>query len=234
MAGPRRDLAFGERGRFLRALAELGEVKAAARVCGLPSHFLYRVRGRDAGFAGAWDEALASRAVVERGRGRVQRKTVTRRQWTRAYAEQAVEVAAQTGSLKSVAARTGFCADTIRKARRGSPGFDAAIREALADATVRLEAELLDRASSAMCFDGLSTNGVGEEAGAGPVRFAEALDLVKHRRAVEAREARALLHGRGRFAERPSMEDVRDRVKARLAALRRAREVTHEAERGEP
>lgn len=212
MAGPRRELAFGERGRFLRALGEVGDVRAAARIAGIERYILYRLRRRDAGFAAAWAEALAARPVVERGRGLTQAKRVTRRQWSPADAERAVAAAAETGSLKAVAARTGYCADTIRNRRRSSPGFDAAIREALAQATDRLEAELLDRASEAMAVP-------PADGAAVPVRFAEALDLVKHRRAVEAREARAGARGRG---PAPSLEEVRDRVKAKLAALARA------------
>lgn len=222
--GKRNELAFGEQGRFLRALAETGDVKAAARIAAIAPYRLYRLRRYDPKLAAEWDEALAVRPVVERGRGVTQSKRVTRRQWTPADAEQAVAVAAETGSLKAVAARTGFCADTIRKARRGAPGFDAAIREALAQATDRLEAELLDRASE--CFDRLSMSGMAGSGGAGaePVRFAEALDLVKHRRAVEAREARGLARAGRTGAGAPSIEDVRERVKAKLAALRRARE----------
>lgn len=222
MGAPRKELAFGQRGRFLRALAETGEVRAAARIARLAPYLLYRLRARDPAFAAAWAQALAGRPVVERGRGLTQAKRVTRRQWSAADAEQAVAVAAETGSLKAVAARTGFCADTIRKARRGAPGFDAAIREALAQATDRLEAELLDRASEAMGFDRLSMSGGESAGGAGtqPVRFADALDLVKHRRAVEAREARAALR---EAPPRPSLEDVRERVLGKLDALRRAR-----------
>lgn len=211
-------LAYGQRGRFLRALAELGQVRAAARIAGVAPYRLYRLRRRDADFAAAWDAARAARPVVERGRGLTQAKRVTRRQWRAEDAARALAVAVETGSLKAVAARTGFCADTIRKARRGSPGFDAAIRAALGEATVRLEAELLDRASEAMAVPRAPAPG-GE-----PVRFAEALELVKHRRAVEAREARGHAAGRGRIAGPPPIEDVRDRVKAKLAALRRARE----------
>lgn len=223
MGQPRKLLAFGERGRFLRALEETGEVKAAARIAGVAPYRLYRLRGHDPAFSAAWAAALAhgkaARVVAERGRGLTQVKRVTRRQWRAEDAARAVSVAAETGSLKSVAARTGFCADTIRKARRGSPGFDAAIRAALAQATDRLEAELLDKASAAM---GVPAAPCGGE----PVRFAEALELVKHRRAVEAREARgaARVLGRARpLAPSPAIEDVRDRVKAKLAALRRAR-----------
>lgn len=214
MGQQRTALAFGERGRFLRALRDTGDVKQAARIAGIERYLLYRVRDRDAGFAADWAQALAARPVVERGRGHTQAKRITRRQWTAADAERAVAIAAETGSLKAVAARTGFCADTIRKARRGAPGFDAAIRAALAEATDRLEAELLDRASEAMAVPA-SRPGEGE-----PVRFAEALELVKHRRAVEAREARAVLRA---SPPRPSLEDVRERVLAKLDALRRAR-----------
>lgn len=208
-----KNLAFGARGRFLRALEELGQVKAAAALTGVPCHELYRIRRRDPAFAAEWAAALAARPVIERGRGVVQRKRVTRRQWADGDAERAVAVAAETGSLKSVAARTGFSVDTVRSRRRRSPAFDAAMRAALAQATEALEAELLDRANEAMAVPG--------ETAPVAVSFANALDLVKHRRAVEARDVR---QGRGVAAvTEPSIEDVRDRVKAKLAALRRAR-----------
>lgn len=45
------------RSRFLDALAIDGDVSAAAFLCGLSRQSVYRLRGRDAGFARDWDAA---------------------------------------------------------------------------------------------------------------------------------------------------------------------------------
>ena len=200
-------------------------MRAAAGIAGVAPYFLYRVKKRDEGFAADWTEALAvgrASLVAERGRRVTQKKRIRRRQWQPEDSVRAVAVAAETGSLKSVAARTGFCADTVRKQRRGAPGFDAAIRAALAEATNRLEAELLDQASEAMAVPGSA--GATGPGGKAVVDFGQALELVKHRRAVEAREARGAARDPSRFAPpQPSIEEVRERVKAQLAAMRRER-----------
>lgn len=46
------------RRRFLRALAETGSVRAAAVVSGRTRSAWLNLRGRDPGFAAAWDQAL--------------------------------------------------------------------------------------------------------------------------------------------------------------------------------
>lgn len=48
------------RSRFLEVLAGAGDVSAAAVLCGLSRQSVYRLRGRDAGFARDWDAALAA------------------------------------------------------------------------------------------------------------------------------------------------------------------------------
>lgn len=60
MTEPNSSARVAVRRRFLESLAETGSVRAAATASGRPRGAWLLLRGRDPGFARAWDEALES------------------------------------------------------------------------------------------------------------------------------------------------------------------------------
>lgn len=60
----RRRWTHESRVRFLDHLAASGDVRAAARSCGLSRQSVYRLRARDRVFAQAWDVVLARRREI--------------------------------------------------------------------------------------------------------------------------------------------------------------------------
>jgi hypothetical protein len=121
--GSREGEHAGAKARFLAALRGDARVEAAAREAGFGLTWLYRMRGRDAGFASAWGEVLS-------GPGR-RRQRRTRQPEVDPHSLGAfLQVLMRGGSRQEAAAAGGFHLSTFERHRKRDAAFDAAWREA--------------------------------------------------------------------------------------------------------
>lgn len=149
----RRGIGSREMGAFVSALEQGAGVVDAAAGAGFALSSFYRLRRRDAGFARAWDEAVATSAgvmLVAPGNGRALQKRRTRRvRFTVERKEAFLAHFAATCDAKAAAEKADVCASTVDKHRQRDAAFREAWDEALQTGYRTLEAALLAEALSA-------------------------------------------------------------------------------------
>jgi hypothetical protein len=225
---------------FLRALGRTGNARAAAAEAGVNHGTCYNHRQRDAAFAKAWERVLArnkakkNRPSRASGRGGSADDLVLRHskrhgpqlvkagkgRWS-AKAERAfLGRLAETGCLRRAARAAGFSTTAIHNRLNLYPGFAEAAQAAIRRARVDFESMVLS--AGIATFD--PEPGAGEE-GPPKVTVAEAIAFLRL-----TPSAKGAGKGKGRRAEEPSIEEVRDEVLRRLAAIRRHREGRREDE----
>lgn len=130
---------------FITALEGGALVEAAAAEAGVALSTLYCRRERDAGFAAAWDEAVAKSAgpvlVWNQARRRYQKQQSRRVRFTRERKQAFLDHFAGSCNLEAAAAAAGVSADTVYEHLRRDPAFAEGFQEALALGYTLLEAE---------------------------------------------------------------------------------------------
>jgi hypothetical protein len=121
--------------KFLAALAQLKNVKAAARAAEVPSTSTYSYKGRNARFAAEWEAALNRQASPEPGEQEAQAS----RRWRASF----FDALAETSNVTAAAARANVPLPTIYKLRREDRYFAAKWLAALAEGYDNLEMELV-------------------------------------------------------------------------------------------
>lgn len=151
---------------FLAALADTGNVRLAARHCGLNRSMLTKRRAKHADFAQNWDAALAAAharfhlgggirlpeahgkplaarggepTIVRNRRGRFQLRLAQPGALTRAAEQAFLSALAASANVRLAAAATGFSHATIYSHRKRNPGFAREMRLALERGYDRLE-----------------------------------------------------------------------------------------------
>lgn len=125
---------------FLRELAVLGKVKAAATAAGVSVGTAYYLRQRNPAFAAAWEQAL--RPQQEAG-DKPARTTLPAIRPDSGWRVRFLEGLAETSNVRASAALAGIPAATAYKLRRVDAGFAARWRTALHEGYDNLEMELL-------------------------------------------------------------------------------------------
>lgn len=221
------------RGPFLRELRRTGNARAAARKAGIDDTTAYAARRRDARFAGQWAAAAAAgraaagkrpapkrapregvELVLRRGRKGDQLVKAGAGRWSARIERIVLTTLIQTGCLQRAADACGLSAEALYNRRRRYPEFAALWDAALREAEPRVPQML-----TAAAIAGLDPGAAG-------------LDVPK----ADIDQAIAICRMRGwGMADRPgrakppirvepSIEEVREEVERRLAALRRSRE----------
>ena len=239
----------GRRG-FLRALGRCGNVRMAAEEAGVGRSWLYRVRREEPAFAAEWEAAVAgfdsglvasdsplpnpspaegrgASAVVLRGNkfGRVQVAAARENDWTPEREEVFLGELGATCNVSASARAAGLSPKGVYARRRKWPAFASAWDEALTLGFVRLEAKLVRQATNGLRppdGDAVAARIAEADDDAAIMDTSLAINLLKqHEAAVRGTPGRR----RGAAqAQEPRIEDVRDRIVAKLDALKRARE----------
>lgn len=251
---PRMRLSQEKRDRFLELLGQTGNRRLAAEAIGVEPRLMDQRREFDPLLDRQWKEALdqaerrlsgasgpldciggAEPMVVRRGSdGRMKVVKAGPRRWSGPVEDRFFAALSATGNIAAAARSVGFSLSTIAHRRRKWPDFARRLEEALEDAEVALEFRLA-----------VSSGGWGgiEEAeperpsilpsqeyevapdpaagGSGDFDADLAMRFLKWR---EEKRRGGVRRGRGRMPPEPSIEEVRDTVLTRIAALRRHRE----------
>jgi hypothetical protein len=219
---------------YLEALAETGNMRAAAEVIGFRRNRMDGIRKRDPAFAADCAAALRTADARLKGaewqfegvdgpefqtlrrcrNGRVQIIAVGPGRWSKRVEDRFLAILSQCGNIEASARAVGFAGTDIFRRRRQWPGFDRRMAEALDEADVRLEFRLA-------CHG----NTVPPE-GDAPVDCPEvpfdpefALKYLKWRQEKKAGGGR-----RGRIPAPPSIEAVTEKIVRRVEAIKRHRE----------
>jgi hypothetical protein len=220
-------------GRFLTALEESGNVTLARETAGLGKERVYRLRRNDPEFAARWRAALAAfreRAerwdgidlealerdglTVKRGRGgEMQIYAAHPLAWTKRREDCFFACFAETGNVAAAARAAGFSGKAAWARARACPAFAERLAAARAEATERLEFQLIEQ----------GTNLLSGEGGARPDPQL-AMWLLKRE---DQRRAGSLKRGAGWRRPR-TIDEARDSILTKLAAFDRkqARERT--------
>jgi hypothetical protein len=134
---------------YLTAMRRGARQEDAARAAGFSRSAFSRLRGRDAGFARSFDDAVAFSSgprYVSAGKGRVlQLRRFRRVPFTDERKRVFLEYFAATCNLADSAEAAGVCASTVLKHLAADAEFAALFRTALEQGYARLEAALLQR-----------------------------------------------------------------------------------------
>jgi hypothetical protein len=225
------------RGRFLRALARTGNVTASAEAAGVDKSSVYARRKSDRAFARRWAKALETAGQVplherrpapaKAGTELIARRTkhgtklvrVSEGRWcTKVEAKITAELA-RTGSYRAAAKAGEISTVALSNRRKNDPALAARLAAAEARALERLPGLLA--AAAIASFDPEV-----EDEGLGKVDIAQAIAIVRLKGGAAAggtggRRARA---GSLYVKPEPRIEEVRDEVLARIAAIKRHRE----------
>lgn len=148
---------------FLQALAQTGNTREAARLCGLNRSMLTKRRAKDPVFAAEWEAAVAvgqgaartpppaATAAVRRpdyrpvrlANGRVQLRRAKPRSLDRAAEQAFLAALSATANVRLAARAAGFSHSAFYARARTDPGFARELRLALALGYERLEAALI-------------------------------------------------------------------------------------------
>lgn len=227
--------AARRRAAFLRALSETGSVTLAAARAGGDRSGFYARRRRDAVFARGWDEALerargrlAEGGAEPRGddlviwdsaRGRPRATQIQAHKWTARAEGLFLAHLAATSNVTASCAAAGFSTTAVYQRRMKRPGFRDAWAEALDEGYARLEMMLVERATRA---PDPAEPDAGPVAAGTAMTTGEAMNLLKLHKAATAGQAPR--RGGGDAPNEPSIEEVRDEILRRLAAIRKQRE----------
>lgn len=233
------------RAPFLRALKATGNVRASASAAGVDHGTPYNHRLKDAAFAKRWEKALARakgrplrtpldpstslrRACARDERGRTNAKLVLRHskrhgaqlvkagkgRWS-AKAERAFLASlGETGCIRRAARAAGFSTTAIHNRLNTYPAFAEAAQAAIRQAKADLESMVLS--AGIATFDPAAAD---EDDTRPRVTVAEAIAFLRL-----TPSAKGTGNARGRAIEEPSIEEVRDEVLRRIAAIRRHRD----------
>lgn len=210
---------------FLRALAELKHVGRSAAAIGWTAPTAYERRRRCPAFRERW-AALAARPPLELGPtvvrphrvgigGKPARPMRLRacKPWTPQIESDFLDMLASTCNVRLSAQSVGFHTHGIYRRRREHPDFERRWDAALAQGYARLEIELVRAAAE-------SVEGVEfQERMIGPVSAADAIRLLQLHRAQVTGQGRRP----GTQAALPSIDEVRENIRRRAAAIRAAR-----------
>jgi hypothetical protein len=228
------------RAPFLRALKATGNVRASAREAGVDHGTPYNHRLKDKGFAGQWERALAKRKGTPSpasGRGSEGDDLVLRHskrsgaqlvkagegRWS-AKAERAFLASlGETGCIRRAARAAGFSTTAIHNRLNNYPGFAEAAQAAIRQAKADLESMVLS--AGIATFDPAAADGDDTRP---RVTVAEAIAFLRLNPSAKG-GGKGAANGQ-RAIEEPSIEDVRDEVLRRIAAIRRHRNGGGEAE----
>lgn len=230
---------------YFAVLAETGNAAAAAAAIGMDRSTLRHRRKRDPDFARDHEAALAAadERLAQGGEeialdpfetirpgpsGRLQIVAIGKGRWSGAVEQRFLALLRENGNMSASARAVGFTPETVFERRRQWPAFAAAIEAVLEDAELALELRLATAgnnvaAAGAAGTAGAGTAGEGAAAGSGPQPFDPefALKFLKWR---EEKRRGGGRRGRWLVRPEPTIEEVRDELVRRVAAIRRHRE----------
>jgi hypothetical protein len=197
---------------FLAALADTGNVRLAARHCGLNRSMLTKRRAKHPPFAQDWDAALAAAharfhlgggirlpegkpntlaakggepTIVRDKRGRLQLRLAQPGALTKAGEQAFLSALAASANVRLAAAATGFSHATLYSHRKRNPGFAREMRLALERGYDRLELAMLAAADPQSYRDDQWRNDPEMDLPLHSLSPAEAIQLLAlHRRGV--------------------------------------------------
>jgi hypothetical protein len=162
---------------FLRALARTGNVRAAAAEAGVDPGTAYDHRAKDAGFAKAWDAALAKararpparKASADKGEELVLRRTKHGDQlvragagrWSRRAEDVFFAALERTACVRLAAAACGFSTNALYARRAAYPEFAAQWDRLLAIAKAQIPDLLAAAAIASLDPDAAPKRGLG-------------------------------------------------------------------------
>lgn len=239
MAGHRIREAEAARRRtvFLHELARTANGREAARVAGCSTAWLYAQRRCDPLFAGAWDRALADAEIEldvkhefpSGASARVTRRTpggrmqeIDRRKdgWSARKERLFLDTIVETSNVLAAARAAGVAPATCYKRRRLWPDFARAWDTALCDARTIFLAKMQRQAMNGVRDDEDGRRRIAEadeDAAVGDPSLM--MTLLKYHQATTTGEGKRM----GRIAAPPSIEDVTERIIAKVAAIKRQR-----------
>ena len=220
----------------------------AAEAIGMDRTTLEHRCRHDQAFAADWDAALAeadarlksgppadldSFELVRRGpNGRLQVVAAGKGRWNGRIEARFLAELRRTGNISASARAVRFTPETIWERRRKWPGFAQAMDAVLEEAEIELEFRLARHSNDVVPVRGESGEaemGTIPEVGTVPCEPIPpfnpefALKFLKWR---DERRAGRGRRGRGdRYRKEPSIEEVRDEIVRRVAAIRRHREL---------
>lgn len=220
---------------FLAGLGRTGNVGTAALLAGVDKSTAYLRRKADARFAARWETALAAGKAAAGQRKRPPKRVpvelilrdgkqgprfvrVAAGRWSAAVEARFLAMLARTGCVRWAAAAAGMSTNALYCRRKAYPGFAADWAAAEAVARERVPA-LLSSASIATFDPEVAEELAGEDLP--KVTIAEAIQIARLKGMGPAEAARAQS---GRTRPLPSIEQVRDEILRRIAAIRRHRE----------
>lgn len=232
-------LIGARREAFLAALGETGNVRIAAAEIGMDKRTLERMRKRDAALDRDWAAAVdaADRRLraasaqfggdpwemIKRGpSGRLQIVAVRAGGWTGKVEDRFFDLLRRTGNVSASARALGFAANYVWERRRQWPDFARRWEEALEDSEIELEFRLVKLGNNVPPAPACVAAGESEPAPEPPFDPEFALKFLKWREEKRAGRGR---RGNGhRYGPRePTIEEVRDEIVRRVAAIRRHR-----------
>jgi len=226
---------------YFAVLAETGNARAAAEAIGMDPSTLRSRRKRDPGFARDHEAALAAAdawlasAEAEAGLdefeairpgpgGRLQIVAIGKGHWTPVVERSFLALLRENGNMSASARTVGFTPETVWERRRKFPAFAAAIEATLEEAELALELRLAAQGND-LVPGGETAAAAAASPPPPPPPFDQefALKFLKWREEKRAGRGR---RGRGGRLVRnePTIEEVRDEILRRLAAIRRHRE----------
>lgn len=237
MAGDERARADGKgwsaerRAAFLAALARSGNVRTAARAIGITHNAAYAKRRADAAFASCWKSAMRQSgkrlrapgdappglAIRRNCKGRMQIRTARDNEWCAERDDEFLSALSATGNVSASARAAGFQPHSAYARRGRFPAFGEQWEAALEEAAARLEWLVIKHATDALRPP--RVDGDAAAAALPPPDPEIALNILKYR---AAQKAGTLKRG-GKQRREPSIEEVRDSIRAKLAAIRRHR-----------
>jgi len=222
---------------YFAVLAETGNARAAADAIGMDPSTLRSRRKRDPDFdrdyraaLAAADERLAGdeaeagldefEAIRAGPGGRLQIVAIGKGHWTPPVERRFLALLRENGNMSASARAVGFTPETVWERRGKFPAFAAAIEEVLNEAEVALELRLAIQGNSIDTTDARPDD-PGDRLPPQPFDREFALKFLKWREEKRRGGGR-----RGRPAPRPepTIEEVRDEILRRIAAIRRHRE----------
>jgi hypothetical protein len=236
--GPKTRLSAEKRERFLEVLGQTGNRRTAAEAIGVEPRLMDQRRRFDPLLDRQWKDALdqaerrlagaagptdciggAEPMVIRRGPGgRARIVKAGARRWSAPVEARFLAVLAASGNISGSARAVGFSPSTVALRRRKFPPFAARVEEALADAEISLEFRLLVE-SGALEWEHEAD---GEEPAVPRFDPDLALRILKWREAKRLGIAKA---GRnGRVAALPPVDEVRERILRKVAAIKRHRQ----------
>lgn len=220
---------------FLRELARSGSVALAAEKVGIDRSSAYQTRRRNPAFAASWDRAVAdARArLVEDGpseRVRLRDDECVRAskdgkpcvvragpgRWSVAGERRFLGALAMTANVRAAAQAAGVSAVSAYNRRKQWPAFAAAWREAKAEGWERLELLLIHAATATLDPEPEVAVAEGPQMSVG-----EAMRLWFHHTGPASQGGRSPRYGWRR--QEPDIEEVREEILRKVAAMERAR-----------